>query len=499
MKKKHIYIFAIIIQFGLSACTDLTETMFSDVSEQQFATQLQESEIMATTNMPYAILRARSGHEGSQWILNTITSDEGACDWGGSEWETTVQHNWDPYHGQVIKAWNHAYSMIAPCNSAISFLDTISDGSLLYERSISEMKLLRAWHYYTLMDLFGRPVWITDANDAKGTQLNRTEIFSKIESEILDNVDNLYEFPTDSIYGKVTKAMAYTLLAKMYLNEEIYTGATNYPKVIEYCDKVINMGAFVLEQKYMSNFVVHNENSKENIFVVPFNNAYDKYEAPIYSINSIFMVTLTSKIAKQVYGLGANCWSGFTARKSFINSFKPKDRRIAGWLFGQPTGTNLVISTKTPDWKNHGDTIMGARFCKYEYQPGLTGWGDNMDNDWVLLRYADVLLMKAEALMRQNGGGASQEALDLVNQVRTRAGLPDFKMNDLNLATLLTERGHEFYWESYGFRRQDQIRFGTYLKPFDSKPKEDEEYRSVFPIPGAAINANSELVQNPGY
>ena len=69
----------------------------------------------------------------------------------------------------------------------------------------------------------------------------------------------------------------------------------------------------------------------------------------------------------------------------------------------------------------------------------------------------------------------------------------------MNLGTLLTERGHEFYWESYGFRRQDQIRFGTYFKPSDFKPKNDEEYRLVFPIPGAAINANSGLVQNPGY
>ncbi|NEW83707.1 MAG: RagB/SusD family nutrient uptake outer membrane protein [Mariniphaga sp.] len=499
MKKKHLYIFGILTLFGLGACTDLTETMFSDVSEKQFATQLQQSQVQTTTNMPYAILRARSGHEGSQWILNTITSDEGASDWGGSEWETTVQHNLDPYHGQVIKAWNHAYSMIAPCNGAITFLDSISDGSLLYERSISEIKLLMAWHYYTLMDLFGRPVWITDANDAKGIQLNSTEMFNKIEKEILDNVDNLYEFPTDSIYGKVTKSMAYTLMAKMYLNGGKYTGTVNYPKVIEYCDKVINMQRFELEKKYMSNFVVHNENSKENIFVVPFSNAYDKYEAPIYSINTIFMVTLTSNIAKEVYGLGANCWSGFTSRKSFIDSFEPNDSRIGGWIFGQPKGTNIVISTKTPDWKNHGDTIMGARFCKYEYQPGLTGWGDNMDNDWVLLRYADVLLMKAEALMRQNGGGSTQVALNLVNQVRARAGLSNFKMEDLNLSKLLTERGHEFYWESYGFRRQDQIRFGTYLKPFDSKPKQDEEYMSVFPIPGGAIDANSSIVQNPGY
>ena len=135
---------------------------------------------------------------------------------------------------------------------------------------------------------------------------------------------------------------------------------------------------------------------------------------------------------------------------------------------------------------------QGVRFKKYEYENGLQG--ECMSNDYVVYRYADILMMKGEALVRQ---GNVSLALPLFNEVRGRTGLPDYTAADLTLEEIYAERGREFAWE--GSRRQDMIRFGKWTAARDFKALEVDNHTELFPIPVLAMNSNSNLVQNPGY
>ena len=261
---------------------------------------------------------------------------------------------------------------------------------------------------------------------------------------------------------------------------------------------------------------MHNENSKENIYVVPFdaNNAqnFNFIEQNIHEYIINYKYCQDQSID---YG-----WRKISTQESFYDLFQQNDYRIGQWIVGPQTyvdnngktksipdysGNDMDITPHIADLMNANDD-EGVMNMKYEIEYGYGVYGSNgfvnMNNDMVVLRYADILMMKAESLMRLNGNGATQEAVDLVNQVRQRdfsAG--NWNANKYTTATLtmdelLNERAREFAYEM--FRREDMIRFGKFQDAWWEKDATDAHY-NIFPIPYNIIISNPALKQNPGY
>ena len=307
----------------------------------------------------------------------------------------------------------------------------------------------------------------------------------------------LDEVPAANNYGRVTQAMAYTMLSKLYLNAKEWIGKEMWRETSDACDKVIGFGKLSLEPDYFSNFKVNNEDSKENIFVVAVDNIYT-------SSAMIFHQMCLHTLSQQTFGIVDFCWDGFCAMESHYKLYTDQDVRKKSWLEGpqfDSSGNPLMLGpnrqlTYRPQVKalyNEYDPALlddGVRFAKYEYESGLM---NGMNNDYAFYRYADILLMKGEALVRL---GRASEALSYFNEVRARAGAPLYQEKDLTLEEILNERSRELAWE--GCRRQDLIRFGKWNDAWYEKEAKGD-FTKLFPIPYWAIDTNVKLKQNPGY
>lgn len=520
MKSLIKILFASSVLLGIvTACTDLDETLYSEILQEDFYKT--QEEVVAAIAPVYGSMR---GYTNDTWQLGTHSTDESLTPekalghWYGEDWPLINSHKWTPQHVRFNNAWNFNYGLINPANKLLFQLESIeSMDENLKSLFIAELKMIRGFGYYNLIDLFGNVPLITDWEtvDEAPSNLSRADVFNYIVDDIETNVEFLSEQVDASTYGRFNKYVGYALLAKYYLNSEVWTGTPEWNKVIEYCDKIINSGKFSLENNYFDCFVIHNEDSKENIFAIPYDEIFTTWG------NTIPWRALHYS-QKDQFGLLMTPWNGFTAVPDFIHSFDPNDKRLEGWLYGQQysmSGEELYCNQEssgkplilTIDYENifneddnttYGATyaleFMGARFAKYEYG----AFSNTTENDFVIYRFADILLMKAEALMRQNGGVATAETVSLVNSVRSRVFDEPSKLytaETLTLDALLAERGWEFYCE--GVRRNDLVRFGEFINgtwEFYDRSWEDET-RNIFPIPQPQINANPNLTQNPGY
>ncbi|RMG23908.1 MAG: RagB/SusD family nutrient uptake outer membrane protein, partial [Bacteroidetes bacterium] len=284
--------------------------------------------------------------------------------------------------------------------------------------------------------------------------------------------------------------------AKLYMNAEIYTGTPQWDKAEQHIDALINSGNFSLMGNYFDNFKTENSGSTEFIYAIP----YDQVFAQGFNL---VMRTLHYG-SQETYNLTAQPWNGYCSLEEFYNSFEEDDIRRNSFIVG-------------PQFKSNGDPVIdsgfddpdgpqvnfkpfinelapqawrdaGARIGKFEFALGAT---PDLSNDFPVFRYSDVLLMKAEVLLRK---GDEAGALVYVNMLRDRAGVAPF--TTLTMDDLLAERGREMCFEAY--RRQDLIRFGKYNDPWWEKPASDPT-KNIYPIPRGQIDANKNLVQNPGY
>jgi hypothetical protein len=289
--------------------------------------------------------------------------------------------------------------------------------------------------------------------------------------------------------------MAYSLLAKLYLNAEVYTGTAQWAKAEQACDSVIGLGAYDLEADPMKPFVTDNAACKENIFIIPYNE--DTYQG-----FNLHMRTLHYN-SNLTFNMSVGPWNGFAAMEAFYNSYEPTDKRIASFLVGQQytyegaeiidvaaEGANLVFTPNIPALQMDNTFTLeqirmsGVRAVKFEVKLGAK---DNLSNQFPLFRYADILLMKAECQIRQGGNGDA-----LINEIRTRAGVDPF--SGATLDDLLAERGREMFFEAH--RRQDLIRFGKFNNAWWEKPVSSSD-RNTFPVPQWAIDSNPNLASDP--
>lgn len=521
MKSTIVWKLALIIALvlPLNSCTNLDEKIFSQLTDEVFP-QNQE-QFIAALGAAYTNLYGVGSHNGMM-SLQEVASDEimipqRGTDWfDGGQWLRVHRHEYNPNEEAINNAWNFLYGGVANCNRLISLFEgLVADGKVSAEQAdafIAELKVLRSLFYYWAMDIWGNiPIEtrFADADPTPATR-NRSEVFAFIESELKTNVPKLSKNKDGSTYARFNYYAGQALLAKLYLNAQVYTGTAKWDDCLAACDEIINSGLYNLEGDYFANFNTDNGASKENILVVP----YDRVFARGFNLPQM---TLHYQ-SQASFDLQQQPWNGYCTLQEFYNSYDNADKRKgelgnqqtrgnfhAGPQFASdgrtrlqdsgaepsdPDGANLTF---TPEVNAHFPNCLrqaGARVGKFQYKVGAT---PDLDNDFPIFRYSDILMAKAEALYRKNGGSTAS-ATDLFNLIRTRAGLPEF--TSLTEADMLAERGREMFYE--GIRRQDLIRFGKYNDARTFKPASDPS-KNIFPIPGPQIAANPNLRQNPGY
>lgn len=445
-----------------------------------------------------------------------------------NRWQTYLdkmwKHTWDQSDGSINQMWNTFYKGVTSSNFIMSQLAGLNPRPPAFDKLTAQLKVMRAFFLYHTMDNFGNIPLDTmyNADPATIKTNTRQEAFNFIEKELVANAP-LLDNKSDSNYGRANQQVAYTLLAQLYMNAQVYTGTPRWADAIAACDKVINSGLYSLSTNYFDNFSFDNDGHKnENILVAPKDRIRNNFPG--------MMETLNGDGGKAV-GITGSPWNGFCATADIYNKYDASDKRIRQWLVGvqrDANGTRTIDDNYNPGAvlktnqgvpvsyslnvvsfdagkyaNNDSFQFAGARNVKYYPQQGGLCSGADMGNDLVMMRYADVLLMKVEAELRLNGSVAS---IALFNQVRERAyGDASHDIASPTLNDIYDERTREFMWE--GYSRRDGIRFevasGT---PYFSAPRSPEKlldpadgHTRIFPIPATQIASNPKLTQNPGY
>jgi hypothetical protein len=536
MKRKYLLIIGFIGMIAIDACTKLDDKNYRNIITSQFTPT--QKDIVALVGVPYTNWKALMlGNWNSLWRATEICSDEmviparpnGWVD--GGIYRRMHEFKWTPDEDTGFEAWTSSYQGITNCNRLLYQIDNnLIPIVTNKDQTLAELKVLRASFYWILCDNFGAVPIITKFDVPAGftpTQSSRTDVYNFIISELTTNVPLLSKNNDATTYGKFNQGAGYTLLAKMYLNAQVYTGTADWADCITACNQVINSGLYSLDPTQASVFATDNSGSKEIIFAIPLDGNYN-------SGWDLHTETLQPE-SQATYGLQASPYGGICAIPQFINSFDPDDSRLKNnfiqgpqyTLAGAPLiGTMDKFNGKPLSFINElpgvdsSQEVHGFRLGKFAIAKGeLIG----MSNDFPLLRYADVLMMKAEASLRS---GDANTAATLVTQVRQRnftanpakatvtaaqlAGptVYDYGLrnhlatthdvvSDIQYGRMLDELGWEFNQE--GRRRQDLVRFGVFTTKSWLSHSPNGAYRAVFPIPTSALQTNSNLKQPTGY
>ena len=490
-------------------------------------------------------------------------------DWvDGGAWQNIFLHNFESSVSKYNDVWNNLYRVIGLANSSIDRLNKYLGEHPEYAEYVYELRALRAVYYYYVMDLFGQvPLVVSSQVSANEVaQSNRSDVFKFVTSELAECIPHLSDSKSQNegeYYGRITKAVAYMCMAKCAINAPVYTiddtTPTSYSAFVgtdksgkataseeqgktvsemgkninitldgktrnawetaAYCaDQIASLG-YRLQPSYADNFIVANQNSVENIWTRP--NDCVNYKIEDYNIVRTLHYNhggaigyqgwngaCSSKQQMLVYGYG----TANPDPRLKLNFYTDKDymEETGKAVEDGATGKDLeymplavkVDFTATDD--PHAMKCAGARMKKYEFDKSTTQQY-SFNNDLVIWRYADALLLKAEAEYRM---GKKAEALTIVNEVRGRVAATP--RTELTLNDILDERMLELAWE--GVRRQDQIRFCTFTEPTADRFKgvthnasagdyndDTQGYTMVYPIPYAVLNLNKKLHQNPGY
>ena len=538
MNKKIFALPLLVLSLSFTSCLD--ESPKDQIPESEIYDSANSLYVNAVASL-YNYIGAHEEGEGLQgtcrgiYDYNTLTTDEaiipirGGNWYDGGLWKNMYDHTWTATDTDLYNVWKYLYKVIVLSTKSLETID--QHKSLLNDQQRDEYKAevraVRAMFYYYAMDMFGR-IPILESSTQKTAyirQSNRSDVFKYIVNElqtVAPLLPNEHSNLQGNYYGRVTRPVAWFLLAKLALNAEVYTddnwtdsyrpdGKTIMIDVdgtqknawltcIHYCNLIASAG-YSLASDYTKNFAVHNENSNENIFTIPL----DKM---LYLNEFHYLFRSRHYAHGGAYG-GASengtCATLHTMAVYGYNTSSPDARLDMNFYTGkvEVDGSNVTLDDGTPlEYKplavernltsSQYIETAGARMKKYEVDRTAYSDGRMPDNDIVLYRYADVMLMKAEAKVR-NGESGDEE----LNAVRNRVGMPSLPAT---LDNILNERLLELVWE--GWRRQDMIRFGTYNKSYDiHTPSEADNkgYTTVFPIPGKARELNPNLEQNPGY
>ena len=518
MKIWNKYLLLSLLVVAFTACTDLEEEVFSELTEANFPTT--EAQFIAALGATYTSLYP-IGQHNSYYSLNGISSDELAiphrgADWfDGGQWLRVHQHEYTDAEESVLNGWVNIYGGISNCNRVIElFEDLVERGRVepdVANAFIAEVKVLRAYFYYWLLDLYGNVPIIESFSDAPQNPANnsRQEVYDFVEAELETNVPLLTQAKDGTTYARFNYWAGKALQTRLYLNAEVYTGTAQWQKALDAANEIINSNLYSLEGDYFTNFNTENSGSNENILVVP----YDEAQATGFNIAQMTL----HYSSQNTFGLVDQPWNGYCSLADFYNSYDDADLRKgvsgdnsvrgnfhAGPQFtadgapltdpsaepADPDGSGINFTPDLNELEPNCLRQAGARVGKYEYGGG-TGRPD-LNNDFVLFRYGGLLLDAAEAEKRLGNDAA---AMALANQIRSRAGMADF--TSMSMDELLAERGRELFFE--GTRRPDLIRHGKWGDAWNFKDAHSNDNLTIFPIPAEQLGANPNLTQNPGY
>jgi hypothetical protein len=492
---KKIFFSMLIVAFGAASCTKVNENVYDKYAATQFYSTAAGADVALAS--VYAKITGSwgsnyAGRDNCWYDLNCYSSDEQVIPHRNTgDWQLDFAQLYTrtelPSLGIINNTWNWAYSTIYSANLSIAQLTAAkADPS-----KIAEAKVMRAWLYYLLIDDFGDVPFYTDNNTdvSKIPQEKRATIYNFIVSELKGNVDLLSETRGGAYYGRFNKWAGYMVLAKVYLNAEVYTGTAHWADALTACNKVASGGfalhpasantASALGNSYYDLFgdVCPNDETIWALFITQ-----NVISGNIYTIRSLNSANGTALI-------GFPGWNGTIIPSEYYDKFDNADIRKKQFLVGAQAG-GITYSKEVSSLIDPGaGPNEGIRDDKFFPVKPSDGSGES--NDFPVYRYADVLLMQAECNVRLGNAAA---AAPFLNQVRERAGLTD--IGSPTLDNIYDERGFELNME--GHRRQDMIRFGKFLLPHGFV-QTTPAYRMLFPIPTAALNANPALKQNPGY
>jgi len=499
------------------SCTKLDEEVYSNMTADMFFSD--PDNLIYAFGKAYTSLYDLVGHkygmQGSECGTDMMIVPQRGGDWlDGGEWHRFHRHTWTAQDNYFNHWWTNIYANgVSTVNRLIYEFESLEGVDVT--PAVSELRALRALYYYWLVDKFGNVPIVDDFNGpAKPFTSSRQEVHDWVVSELLESMPHLSKETGLPMYGRINYYTAQMILAKMYLNAAVFTGTAQWEKALAACDTIINSGLYSLNANYFDNYIADASGSREVILAVPFDELLaDGFEIHLFSLHYGL---------QQKYGFTSATWNGICFQESFFNLFGAEDLRRNGMLFG-PQIFDDGTPVTDPSWETFSPTQpfdpdgaqvnltpfvnqlepnclrqSGARVAKFPFIPASPRY---ISNDLPIFRYADVLLMKAECLLRLGQAG---EALPIVNEVRARASAGD--LDEVTFLNLLEERGRELYCE--GHRRSDMIRFAdeipadnplNYFAPRWEKENVTEPFRSLWPIPQSKLDVNENLEQNPGY
>lgn len=527
--KKSKFLHVMLLLFAI-ACTDLSERPYNVLIEEDLGSS---QEVLSALTAPVYtrltdVLYGWHGYfdltEECSDVIVTPARPNGWVD--GGTYRNLHMHTWNAFQSQSTGLWNRVYGALNVLNNALLNYSTIEGDNIPV--LISELRALRAFYYYLLLDAFGNVPLVTEETlqnpGVLPTQSTRREVFDYIENELLEAMELI---PETKVYGKMNKWAAKMILAKIYLNAEVYIGEQRYQNAISQVDDIINSGLYSLEPNYHNNFVTNNQSSSEQIFSVIFDGTRSGWFH--YHWKTLHPASAAT------YNLGTAPWGGSGAIPQFIDTYEQGDKRLDIWIRGPQFALNgqPIFNSMDPtlrDVQLNYQNIMGSidgtkefegyRVGKYEIAIGTVG---PLSNDVPFFRYADALMIKAESLLRTGNADAAAQIVTLVRSrsfddpadavvtgaellqgSRYRYGNYEAGIitnleggDDIPFGRFLDELGYEFAAEFH--RRQDLIRFGVFTTKSWFSHRPNGNHRTIFPIPQSAIEANPNLTQNPGY
>jgi len=517
---KHLYKYAVAAAFlaGVTSCTNLEEEIIDRATTKLTPTNSTNPRsnvngIAPNDGLASAFVKVLDGSatNGGFFAVQEGGTDEAVITQKGGDWYDgglyirIHHHDFSPQTWGINDTWNQAYGGIFQANTLLGDASVNNDPA-----KVAQLRTLRAYFYWRLLDVFGNVPIVTVAGQ-NAAQSPRADVYDFVVKELKESLPDLPSGRQE--YARLSKGGANALLARVYLNSEVYTSGAKkeFQKAIDAADEVINSGVYSLQENYADAFGPANsatENSVELIFVAPFDESTATGASwPMMTLH--YPSQLTYKLASQP-------WNGFSTLEDFYNSYDDKDlRKKANFIVGpqyDPSGQQVLDlafdkADKDGPGVNYTPYInelapnasrqAGARFGKFTIKEGAY---DNADNDMPLLRYGEVLLNKAEALMRLNNDWSDPTAVALVNQLRKRAGADEF--TTMTEGDMLAERGRELFIEAH--RRTDLIRFNVYQNAWWEKSVDPQAANHILmAIPVEQMLASSStpfpLVQNPGY
>jgi hypothetical protein len=557
MKKAFNILGGLAILAGVfSSCHKIEVPLTSELTPDTYP----QTEAQFNSAMGPVYIQFRSEFATTYFFLQSMSSDESvlpiyAADWvDGNRYLQLHRHTWTRDNAVVNSGWNYLSNMIGTTNQTMFVLSKSADGTTK-NTSMAELKTMRALSYFMMMDLFGNiPIDTVYGSTELRTNTPRAQVFTFIENEVKAAIPYLKTTSGAATYGKPTRYMAYALLAKMYLNAAYYTGIQRYNDCIAACDSVMAAGGgtqYALESRnsYLQMFNSTNGPSmKEFIYAIPFDPStatgymfYARYDlnrnlGMRYNYSASTVGGNVNPVVNQTTGNGLinNKPSGprCTTSEFYANFSDANDIRNKQWLAGLqywPDGSPIMVATTNLGYDQFyaGGTPAGSYVYHLNLSPLTTSrlgagsydlgkdeiaWNTgyrnikflpdpasitrNQSNDVPLFRYSDIVLMKAEAILRGGTATLGHTALSLFNMlkaVRTTTALPAA----VTLDDIYAERCREMAWECW--HRNDMIRFGKFENSYGLAKTNNETYRRIFPIPTTAMATNPNLVQNTGY